>query len=166
MLVENMSLIRLGFRLKMPNDIQVQWIRFSIKILHSNGEGLPNRPGHILSFLPQRVTEDLAYDGRIAIDESGKIHRSLASLETTGSTRFNGFSLGYQTRQDRLAWDFIPVDGGPIAGSDNLLLTAKIPLEGESCLTEVVQLCIAHPQYGQDSFEYPPANKIVRKIAI
>jgi hypothetical protein len=48
-----------------------------------------------------------------------------------------------------------------IPGSDNLMLAAKMPNDGEVHFLETVQMCVAHRLYGDGTFEYPPTTKIV-----
>jgi hypothetical protein len=48
---ESLCLVRLGFRLKLPDDMGIRWLRFSTKISHTGGEGNPTRPVGIVVIL-------------------------------------------------------------------------------------------------------------------
>jgi hypothetical protein len=157
---ETLCLLKLGFRLKLPEETRIQWLRFSAEVSHAAREGEPALPGTIISFLPERVTQGVAYDGHIGVDDGGIIQRRLTAPQQ-GTPAFLPYALGYLTRPNRLVWDFLPQGVSGIPGSDQLLVTARMPKRREARFLEAVQLCVAHRRYGQGTFEYSPTTKIV-----
>ena len=161
--LHSLVIVRLGFKIRVSDDVKLSWIRFQAKISrckeHSQSETLD-----IHSFIPKRIEQDLVLGGRIILRDDGSLKRDQVSLEEAGTsaTSFKPFSLGYKIDASHVIWDFLPFDGSSPTSTDKLVIAVDAKGGTSFQLSQSLQLCATHQKYQIAHFEYPTEIEIIK----
>jgi hypothetical protein len=157
------QLVRLGYSLKLPDDVALSWVRFRVEVFARDGSG-NTVPAKVISLVPQRVQSDAVFDGRIAVHDSGEIEREavMAGQGGASATRFEPLGLGYKISPSRLVWDFIPLYGRPPASTDKLIASVSMAHHDVLYSRSSAQLRVVHSGHGAITLEHPDEVQHIR----
>lgn len=160
----SLLMVRLGFKIKISEDVNLLWLRFQAKVSKSTDLHSQFEMPELHSFIPKRIEQDLALGGRIIENDDGTLEREQVSLEEadTSATSFKPFCLGYKLGSSHVIWDFLPVDGTPPTSTDKLVIAVSPKGQTEFRLSQSLQMCATHQRYGMANFEYPTETEIIK----
>ena len=162
---DNIVLLRVGFRLELPNESRLPWFRLRVQVLGLRKITDPAVGLQVISFAPKIVSSSTVLGSRMEVDDDGTLHGiPIEQVEqaSTADLRFQSLILGYRTDDQFLVWDFLPEDRLPPLGSQNLYLTF---CRGDWPHLQVrlsMQLCLEYETGGKDFHESKPERYTIR----
>jgi len=117
-----LRVVQLGFSLSAPEHCRIDWLRYEACFEYSVGLD----PGvQIVDVLP-RISDRGPFDtGHVQIGSRGEVSYGPDPVSESVSARPIPKILGFSSGKGVVCWDFIPVDGKSLQGSDALTVTLR-----------------------------------------
>lgn len=149
-------MIEVGFRIQMPEDVKIIWVRYKALIspaIPGSKTLLPH------SFFPVRITNKEIFKESIYLLDN-EIER-VNGQDNSGSLIFEPYVLGYKS-ENEINWDFLPVGETLNTGAEHLLIAIKSNEKFRLRLKSSLFMNIFSQNCGEISLEMPPEVREVR----
>ncbi len=160
------SIIRLGFRLNFPKDVVSNWVRLRVR-LFATGAPSSRNDLCIQSISPVRIAEELTLTGCVVVNDNGSIDRKRVDAHCAAPTdsSYTPYALAYILDGSQLIWDWFPVRGLALRGTDKLLVVVQSAAGAILRAESSIEMIVTHLSEGDVSLEYPVEIKTVTKVS-
>jgi hypothetical protein len=137
-----LAMVRVGFLISLHEALRLRWVRFRLVFNSKDTE--------IASLFPDCVTHPERFEGRIAIGDGGQLSWDPVDAGSEGPSGaiFSPRVVGRQINHRSVFWDFLPWNLREPAGTDNLIIAARIGSTVNLHLEARVLLGVLHKAEG------------------
>jgi hypothetical protein len=161
----NTSLVRLGFTLKLPPDVVLEWVRFLVSVdAAADAKEGTREPARVLAVYPPRVQLPMTVTGRIAVDENGKLTREevAGTRDPNTAVSYAPFVVGSTTPTGEAVWMWLPAHQAPPVGSDALFMSISAGTDVSIVCRRSLHAAVRHV----DTPDYVVVEKVAKPVAV